>query len=49
MGQATGAQDTIDDFLYPKIEPYATGNLPVSQLHTIFWERSGNPTGNQLS
>ena len=48
MGQATEAQDTIDDFLYPKIEPYATGNLPVSQLHTIFWERSGNPNGEPV-
>lgn len=48
MGQATKAQDTIDDFLYPKIEPYATGNLPVSQLHTIFWERSGNPNGEPV-
>ena len=48
MGQATEAQDSIDDFLYPKIEPYATGNLPVSQLHTIFWERSGNPNGEPV-
>ena len=48
MGQATEAQDTIDDFLYPKIEPYATGNLPVSKLHTIFWERSGNPNGEPV-
>ncbi|DAC52394.1 MAG TPA: alpha/beta fold hydrolase, partial [Candidatus Poseidoniaceae archaeon] len=36
---------TIDDILYPKIEPYSTGMLPVSDLHTIFWERSGNPDG----
>ena len=27
----------IDEVLYPKIEPYRTGMLPVSELHTIFW------------
>ena len=29
---------SIDDVLYPKIEPYATGMLPVSERHTIAWE-----------
>ena len=36
---------SIEDVLYPKIEPYATGMLPVSDLHTIAWECSGNPEG----
>lgn len=31
--------------LYPPIEPYQTGMLPVSDLHTIYWEVSGNPAG----
>jgi len=36
---------TIDEVLYPKIEAYSTGFLKVSNLHTIAWERSGNPDG----
>ena len=36
---------TIDEVLYPKIEAYSTGFLEVSNLHTIAWERSGNPDG----
>ena len=36
---------SIDDVLYPKIEPYATGMLPVSERHTIAWECAGNPEG----
>jgi proline iminopeptidase len=31
--------------LYPPIEPYATGRLPVSSLHTLWYEESGNPEG----
>lgn len=36
---------TIDEVLYPKIEAHTTGFLEVSNLHTIAWERSGNPEG----
>ena len=36
---------TIEEVLYPPIEPYKTGTLQVSELHTIAWERSGNPDG----
>ncbi len=36
---------TLDDVLYPPIEPYDAGMLSVSQLHTIAWEKSGNPKG----
>lgn len=32
--------------LYPHIEPYSTGLLKVSDLHTIYWEQSGNPNGH---
>ena len=39
------ADAEIDDVLYSKIEPYSTGMLEVSDLHTIFWERAGNPDG----
>lgn len=31
--------------LFPDIEPYATGKLPVSDGHIIYWEQSGNPVG----
>lgn len=31
---------------YPPIEPYSTGFLKVSDLHTIYWEQSGNPAGH---
>jgi proline iminopeptidase len=32
-------------WLYPPIEPYRTGMLKVSDVHTIYWEESGNPKG----
>lgn len=31
--------------LYPPLSPYATGMLPVSDLHSIYYEESGNPEG----
>lgn len=31
--------------LYPEIEPFDSGTLKVSDLHTIYWERVGNPEG----
>lgn len=31
--------------LYPEIEPNRSGWLQVSDLHEIYWEESGNPTG----
>ena len=33
---------------YPALEAYKTGMLPVSDLHTIYWECSGNPDGNPV-
>ncbi len=30
---------------YPAIEPYNTGRLQVSDLHSIYYEESGNPEG----
>tara|TARA_B100000941_G_scaffold201319_1_gene146345 strand:+ start:1449 stop:2405 length:957 start_codon:yes stop_codon:yes gene_type:complete len=38
----------LTSILYPQIDPHATGMLPVSTLHTIFWERSGNPSGHPV-
>ncbi|XP_047266980.1 proline iminopeptidase isoform X3 [Capsicum annuum] len=34
--------------LYPSIEPYCTGFLKVSNLHTLYWEQSGNPNGHPV-
>ena len=31
--------------LFPPIEPYRSGMLPVDDLHTLYWEESGNPDG----
>ncbi len=34
--------------LYPEIEPYRTGELKVSDLHTLYYEESGNPNGTPV-
>lgn len=34
--------------LYPSIEPYASGTLKVSDLHTIYYEEAGNPQGKPV-
>ncbi|MCA1817304.1 MAG: prolyl aminopeptidase [Acidobacteria bacterium] len=34
--------------LYPEIEPYDEGMLPVSPVHTIYYEQSGNPKGTPV-
>ncbi|MCB2098175.1 MAG: prolyl aminopeptidase [Parvularculaceae bacterium] len=39
---------TIRRDLYPAIEPYETGRLEVSDLHEIYYEVSGNPSGKPV-
>ncbi len=34
--------------LYPPIEPYASGTLAVSDLHTLYFEQCGNPAGKPV-
>jgi proline iminopeptidase len=34
--------------LYPEIEPFNSGLLPVSALHTLYYEQSGNPAGKPV-
>ena len=34
--------------LYPEIEPYDSGMLKVSDLHTLYYEQSGNPNGKPV-
>lgn len=31
--------------LFPPLEPYSSGYLPVDDVHQIYWEQSGNPDG----
>lgn len=30
---------------FPSISPYHTGMLQVDEIHTLYWEESGNPSG----
>lgn len=36
---------TYRDTLYPAIEPNRSGMLPLDDVHTMYWEESGNPDG----
>lgn len=36
----------VNRSLYPDIEPYDTGFLKVSDIHTVYYEQSGNPGGH---
>ena len=31
--------------MFPDIEPYDTGMLKVSDIHSVYYEQSGNKTG----
>jgi proline iminopeptidase len=33
---------------YPPVEPYLTGQLRVSDVHTLYFEQSGNPNGKPV-
>lgn len=33
---------------YPPIEANKTGHLPVSSLHSLYWEEAGNPNGKPI-
>ncbi|KAM3570713.1 hypothetical protein VYU27_007237 [Nannochloropsis oceanica] len=34
--------------LYPPLQAFRTGMLPVSAVHTLYWEESGNPQGKPV-
>ena len=40
---STGRRD-----LYPELEPYQTGHLPVSDGHELYFELAGNPAGRPV-
>ena len=37
-----------EQILFPQIEPREKGFLRVSEIHTIYWERCGNPDGKKI-
>lgn len=48
MTAQTPAETATRRTLYPEIEPYNTGMLPVSDVHQIYFEESGNPAGKPV-
>ncbi len=34
--------------LYPELEPFASGMLPLGGRHEMYWEESGNPSGQPV-
>jgi len=36
------------DDLFPAVEPFESGHLPVDSRHSIYWEQSGNPAGKTV-
>ena len=34
--------------LFPPLEPYETGRLPLDSGHAMYWEQSGNPQGKPV-
>ncbi len=34
--------------LFPPIDPFATGRLPVDPVHTLYWEQCGRPNGTPI-
>ena len=39
---------TEDGDLYPRVEPFDHGKLPVGSGHSLYWEQSGNPQGQPV-
>jgi proline iminopeptidase len=37
-----------DAALYPELDPYASGRLPLDDVHTMHWEKCGNAAGMPL-
>lgn len=43
-----GSSQDFSRDLYPEIEPYQVSYLKVSDLHELYYEQSGNPSGNAV-
>jgi proline iminopeptidase len=39
---------TLDEILFPPIEPFDAGRLPVGGTHELYYEQCGNPEGRPL-
>ncbi len=48
FSRATSKNQSKEVEIWPAIQPYDTGYLPVSELHTIYYEQSGNPKGEPV-
>ncbi|CAI7893165.1 unnamed protein product [Closterium sp. NIES-54] len=49
MGESVAAaRGRVRHELYAPIEPYRSGTLAVSDVHTVYWEESGNPKGQPV-
>jgi proline iminopeptidase len=44
-GQTNPVSKSTTTQLYPRIEPYATARLTVSDLHTLHYQQAGSPEG----
>ena len=41
-------ESSLNDALYPPIEPYNTGRLKVSEVHDLYYEECGNKNGKPV-
>lgn len=39
---------SAEEFLFPEIQPYSTGMLKVSPVHSLYYEECGNPLGKPV-
>lgn len=37
-----------NEYFFPSIEPFETGNLKVGKPHQLYWEQCGNPQGEPI-
>jgi len=44
--QMGSSSEPLSRGLYAQVEPYDSGFLKVSDVHTIYYEQSGNPQGH---
>ncbi len=48
FGSWLGTKSSKEVEIWPAVQPYDTGYLPVSELHTIYYEQCGNPKGEPV-
>ncbi len=45
MNSINSSRSRFEDYLFPELEPQRSGMLSLDELHTMYWEESGNPKG----